>query len=292
MEVLKDDEPLQCFAVAPGARFMLAVRVHVRPVMVVSLSPDIENRVLRQLLGPGDDPLYTSVAFSDDVRHAIVGEEDGFVNVWDLGGLSRAPKLRFKAHDDPVDAVAASEDFKLIAAGSCEGALSLFRASDGELLARFVGHRGQITAVTFWHNKFMASTSLDRSVRVWDLESGTEVALLVRHRAKVRSLQFSPNGRFLVSAGADGEAIVWDIEEKKVKTVIVAPGPLLVAGLSEDMQTVTTACERAVHKWDSGVSGSRFTSEIKVDEKMVGASFDSVSGALVGFTVTGKVHKF
>ena len=59
--------------------------------------------------------------------------------------------------------------------------------------------------------RIAATGSRDRSVRLWDVASGREVAKLERHFLDVTSLAFSPDGKWLASAGLDRLLLVWDV---------------------------------------------------------------------------------
>ena len=58
----------------------------------------------------------------------------------------------------------------------------------------------------------IVSGSWDRSVRVWDAESGACVATLEGHSYGVMSVAFSPDGRRIVSGSGDKSVRVWDAE--------------------------------------------------------------------------------
>ena len=49
----------------------------------------------------------------------------------------------------------------------------------------------------------LASASMDRKIRLWDVHSGKHKKMLEGHSKGVRSLAYSPDYRFLVSAGFD-----------------------------------------------------------------------------------------
>ncbi|KAJ0399503.1 hypothetical protein ATCC90586_007532 [Pythium insidiosum] len=56
----------------------------------------------------------------------------------------------------------------------------------------------------------LASASMDRTIRLWDVHTGKHKQQLDGHSKGVRSLAYSPEYRFLVSAGFDFEALVWN----------------------------------------------------------------------------------
>jgi WD40 repeat protein len=59
----------------------------------------------------------------------------------------------------------------------------------------------------------LASGSLDRTVRVWDVATGASVATLEGHTQAVPSVGWCPDGTRLASGSADLTVRVWDIVE-------------------------------------------------------------------------------
>jgi WD40 repeat protein len=51
---------------------------------------------------------------------------------------------------------------------------------------------------------------MDRTIRLWDVHTGKHKQQLDGHTKGVRSLAYSPEYRFLVSAGFDFDALVWN----------------------------------------------------------------------------------
>jgi WD40 repeat protein len=58
--------------------------------------------------------------------------------------------------------------------------------------------------------KRLASASEDRTVRVWDLDSGQCVLTLKGHTGRVRCVAFSPDGKRLASIAFDRTVKLWD----------------------------------------------------------------------------------
>ena len=58
--------------------------------------------------------------------------------------------------------------------------------------------------------KRLASGSADRTVKVWDAETGQETLTLKGHTDMSTSVAFSPDGKRLASASADRTVKVWD----------------------------------------------------------------------------------
>jgi len=58
----------------------------------------------------------------------------------------------------------------------------------------------------------MVSSSRDRSIKIWEVKSGSELVTLMGHSNAVVDCKFSPDGRRVVSASWDRTLKIWDVE--------------------------------------------------------------------------------
>ena len=71
--------------------------------------------------------------------------------------------------------------------------------------------------------KRLVSGSSDKTVKVWDAQTGQEALSLTGHTGPVHSVAFSPDGQRIASASDDKTVKVWDASWPKEKAQPRAP---------------------------------------------------------------------
>ena len=79
------------------------------------------------------------------------------------------------------------------------------------------GHLGWVRALAMEpENRWFASGAGDRTIKIWDLATGTLKLTLTGHISTVRGLAVSPRHPYLFSCGEDKMVKCWDLETNKV----------------------------------------------------------------------------
>ena len=83
----------------------------------------------------------------------------------------------------------------------------------GSHISTLEGHQNWVCSIAFSPDgKQLASGSADRTLRLWDVETGECLQILEGHRNWVMSVAFSPDGKQLASGSADRTLRVWDVQ--------------------------------------------------------------------------------
>ncbi|KAH7930912.1 WD40 repeat-like protein [Leucogyrophana mollusca] len=118
----------------------------------------------------------------------------------------------------------------------------------------FKGHTDRVNSVAYFPDgQHIASGSNDKTVIIWDVESGRQDGQPLQHDSIVKWIAISPDGRRIASGLGGGGLVVWDALTRKVVHEIKGGG---VYGLaySPDGRWIATAPmddERVIRLWDA-----------------------------------------
>jgi WD40 repeat protein len=182
------------------------------------------------------------VAFSPDGNRAV-SAGDNTVRVWEVA--TRKELVKFTGHTSLTGSVAFARDGQRVLSGGFDKVARLWDVNTGQELRRFGGPRLGVYGVALSPDGRLAVTAGD-DVRLWDVETGREIRRLLGYPSEMYAAAFSPpDGRFLLTGGADGVVSLWDTgtwEERVqftghtgvVYSVAFAPDGRRAASASED----------------------------------------------------------
>lgn len=92
---------------------------------------------------------------------------------------------------------------------------------------------------------------------MWDIESGTVLAQLEGRKGDIHAIEFSPDGRSIISGASDGTVRLWDVNTR-ANTRTLSTGDMIVSiTFSPDMQLIASGSEDAsITVWETS-TGAR-----------------------------------
>ena len=243
------------------------------------------NAVREQIIFPHHNEFVNALAIGPDGRTGVSCSDDRTIKIWNIKTL--AVQHTFTGHKGWVSAVAITPSGEyalscsrggqfiftgvLVTNGSGSGNLSSDAWSENslklwnlnsfvetkELTAEYRDFLNAVVITPDGHYAFVASS--DKTIKVWDLETRTQVARLKGHNDQIFGLALTPDGKRLVSGSSDGFEKIWDVDRLvEIVSKKVHEGTIEALTISPDGRFVVSASnDKTLKVWD--LSNDNFT---------------------------------
>ena len=124
-----------------------------------------------------------------------------------------------------------------------------------ELFATLKGHSHYVYSVSFSPDgQVLASGSVDKTIKLWDVGSRREIATLKGHSDWVLSVSFSPDGQVLASGSDDKTIKLWDVgSRREIATLKGHSNSVWSVSFSPDGQVLASGSrDNTIKLWDVG----------------------------------------
>jgi WD40 repeat protein/predicted Ser/Thr protein kinase len=130
------------------------------------------------------------------------------------------------------------------------------------LKATLTGHTEEVVAVAFSpDDKTIASGSVDRTVKLWDAETGTLKRTITGHSNSVSSVAFARDGKTLFSGSSDGTIYLWNVQSAALENKLKGHrGDIVALAISLDGKTlVSGSSDKTIKIWDAQTGALKLT---------------------------------
>jgi WD40 repeat protein/tRNA A-37 threonylcarbamoyl transferase component Bud32 len=180
----------------------------------------------------GDLPACTGSAvaltLAPDSHTLAVATDTGSVALWEIGGLSRAPR-HLKGHKGIVSSVAFSPDGATLAGVGTDKAVHLWSVGTALGAMTVRGHRFPVNALAAGRGPqdnltLLASVGGEvgkaSEIKAWDMKTGAVQATRAgAHGQAIRAVALSADGKQLATGGEDTLIKLWDLSSGEGRTL-------------------------------------------------------------------------
>jgi platelet-activating factor acetylhydrolase IB subunit alpha len=203
---------------------------------------DSQNEWKNTKTFPGHEHSVSSVRFMPGDQFIVSASRDKTIRVFDVSSTHMVRTI--SGHAEWVRCVAPSEDSKLLASCSNDQTVRTWDPLTGEPKGEMRGHENVVEIVVFAPlsayaairelagipntdrttrpGAYLASGSRDKTIKLWDAQSGQMLRNLAGHDNWIRALVFHPSGKYLLSAADDKTIRVWDLATGRCMKTIEA----------------------------------------------------------------------
>ena len=146
--------------------------------------------------------------YSPDGTQVLTASTVGEIKLWNL--RERKVLHTFSTERLGVSDLVFTRDGKRAFSSGINGTVRLWSLSTGRLEREYSGHSKGVSGIALDPTGLLlASCSYDKTVRIWNVASG-ECSLVIRTPTLLLGIDWSPDGKRILAAGADKHLRLWD----------------------------------------------------------------------------------
>jgi WD40 repeat protein/serine/threonine protein kinase/pSer/pThr/pTyr-binding forkhead associated (FHA) protein len=200
----------------------------------------------RQWKSEGHQGAVRSVTFSPDGRQALSGGDDHRIKLWRVA--TGECLQTFHRHRGRVLTVLFHPDRQHILSASDDQAIRIWEIATGQVKQTFNDHH-DLTSIACSPDGLYVLAG-DNSIKLWDINTGQVVRTFEGHQGSVRSVVFSPDGRFFLSGGDDQQLKLWEVKTGRCLRTLEGHESIIQAiALSSDGQHALSADTSTLNWW-------------------------------------------
>lgn len=260
------------------------------PEGVIRVHDSQSGQILTDFLGHPD--FSNAVAYDNETGHMAIGGADGTVKVWDP--LERTSLVTFDAHDDEIDEMVFSIDGTRLATVGLDNIVRIWEWSSGTEIATLDNSQTVVRRLAFRPDGEQIAVSTSGAVAIWSIPDETYLFGL-QTGGPTDVVQYSPDGRFLITGGAIPDTVVWDAQTGELVALLPGVGGDVVSiSFSPDGELLLAAVlDGPVTLWDMTSITSETVSQATLDvgtARVIDLAFTSDGFSMLFFDAVGPVY--
>lgn len=219
---------------------------------------------------------YWSVSFSPDGRRLIAGARNRSLCLFDVNTGNLLKEMT--GHGAEVWGAVFTADGKQAISGSWDRSIRVWDLEMGKQVRTF-NVRDQVRGFALSPDgKLLAASHFAAvngpgTIRLWDVQKGTEIRSMTGHQLEISQVSFSPDGKLLVTSSFDKTVRIWRVADgKEIKVLKGQNGRIEGAVFTPNALRVLSCCaegDPTLRMWDAA-TGKQLGESDKIEPGFLG----------------------